>query len=230
MRFCHFHSLFSRTPAIVAGSLFLLAAPACTPKPAPTVRCRGYSPDAEDISEIVIDYARDLQEKHRLYLYDSRVIFDEKIQKIRIDFTSQASILLCEGREVLFDVVEGYLKRLDEHVTIRGKFNRPLTARDLEIHITYQSYFNSYIDPEFLAYIIMDDGWSFFYSSELNESFTDKWMQKVEPYFKTHQFATFQRQTAARFEEESLKDKATALAEDRILDSQLYEGSSSVIQ
>lgn len=162
----------------------------------------GYSPETEDATRIVITFARELEEKYGLFLYDSRVIFDDRIRKVRIDFTSQKSIDLCEAREWLVDVVEGYVDQFREHSILRNKFhNHPMSYEDLEIHITFESFFNKYVDPTYTAYIILQDGWSYFYDAELNAPYTDLWMQKVEPYFKTRQFVYFRREAEIPYEE-----------------------------
>lgn len=181
------------------------------------LRRTGYSPETEDVTHIVINYARDLEEQYGLFLYDSRVIFDEKIRKIRIDFTSQASIDLCEAREWLVDVVEGYVDRFREHAVLRSKFhNRPVSYEDLEIHINFESYFNKYVDPTYTAYIILQDGRSFFYGSELNIAYTDLWMQKVEPYFKTRQIVVFRREAELPYKEAKEAKKHGFLSEERV--------------
>lgn len=186
----------------------------CTPKPATLVRTQ-YSPETEDVTRIVITYARELEEKYGLFLYDSRVLFDDKINKVRIDFTSQKSIMLCEAREWLVDVVEGYVHQFREDSILRTKFhNRPISYEDLEIHITFESYFNRYVDPTYTAYIILENGWSYFYGSELNIAYTDLWMQKVEPYFKTRQFVYYSREAEIPYEEAKEQEKRDKLLSD----------------
>ncbi len=198
------------------GLILILMVTSCVAKNKPMKRCRGYNPDTEEVSKIVIEYGRELEDTHNLFLYNSHCVFDEKVRKIRIDFTSQASIELCEGRQVLVDTVEGYLKRFNEHSILRGKFNnRPIRPENLEIHITYQSFFNKFVDSEYLAYIIMENGTSFFYSSELNVPHTDVWMQKVEPYLKTKQFADIKAQAEVPYDEREREESESSLEDER---------------
>lgn len=183
-----------------------------------------YNPDTEEITRVVITFARDLEEDYDLFLYNSHAVIDESgtIKKVRIDFTSQMSIELCEARAMLVDVVEGYLERFRDHSILRGVFgHRPVSIEDLEIHITFESYFNKYVDPTYTAYIILENGMSFFYNSELNAPYTDIWMQKVEPYFKTKQIVTFRREAEIPYE------KHDETLEERLLDEErLYIKSS----
>lgn len=200
----------------IFGFILLITLAGCVPKQPPLKRCRGLDPDSPAISKIVIEYGRDLQDSHRLFLYDSRVIFDGKIKKIRIDFTSMASVELCEARKVLVDVTEGYMKRFRENAILNSRFlNRPLNVNDFEIHITYCSYFNRYVDAQYVAYVILENGWSYFYNSELNNAFTDFWMQKVEPYYETKLFTGFQEEAEALHKKEDLEEGKKILQEER---------------
>jgi len=180
------------------------------------LRCPEGSVDSSEVSKIAIEFGRELEDEHRLFLYNSWVTFNGDIKKIRIDFTSQANIELCEAREVLVDVIEGYLARLQDHAVVRNYFsNAPITEKDLDIHITYKSFFNKFVDPGYISYIILEDGWSYFYSGELNDPYTDIWMQKVEPYSKTRQFVMFRRDAEAPYIEKKNLPKKTTLGEDR---------------
>ncbi|MEC7838616.1 MAG: hypothetical protein VX777_01100 [Chlamydiota bacterium] len=206
--------------------LVLFLSSSCTPRTAANsqmvgsgarrLRCPEGAVDSSEVSRIAIEYGRELEEEHRLFLYNSWITFDGDIKKVRIDFTSQASIELCEAREVLFDVVEGYLNRLQGNAIVRNYFrDSPITAKDIDIHITYQSFFNKYADPGYISYIILEDGWSYFYTAELDEAYTDIWMQKVEPYSKTRQFVTFRREAEEPFIDKKKQPRKTALSEER---------------
>lgn len=188
----------------------------CTPKkPERITRCP-YNADSELLTEQIINFSRELRDSHSLFLYDSRVIIDNGVfKKIHIDYTSQRSIELCEAREVLVDIVEGLMDRIRNHVELRSAFgNRPVTPQDFDIQVTYQSYHNKYVDPTYMAYILLQDSWSFFYSSELNMAFTDVWMQKVEPYYKTKQFVRFSREA-----EESYLDVGDEKKDEKALEN-----------
>lgn len=205
----------------ILGLIVLITLGGCVRKEPPLVRCRELTPDAVDVSKVVIEYARELQDTHRLFLYDSRIISDGKINKIRIDFTSMANVEMCEARKALVDVVEGYIKRFRNHVFLNTSFwSRPITARDFEIHITYRSYFNRYVDPEYVAYTILEDGWSYFYNSELNNAFSDIWMQKVEPYYETRMFTDFKEEAEAQHHDEHLDVNKKVLEDERFFDKQ----------
>lgn len=185
-------------------------------KPSRPERIEVQTPESEAITRIVITYARELEDTHNLFLYNSHVVFDDTIKKIRIDFTSQMSVELCEARKILVDIVEGYLKMLQGNNILRDSFeDKPVGPEILEIHVTFTSYFNKHVDFTYTSYIILEDGMAFFYNSELNAPFTDIWMKKIEPYEKTKQIVTFREEAELYYEKEH-EEKPRALEEERL--------------
>lgn len=184
----------------------------------PLPRCEE-NPYSEQISEAIISYSEELADTHELFLYNSRVVFEGDVRTIRVDYTSQGSVELCEAREILVDIVEGLLERFNANPLAQSAFNDDAaTSDDIEIHVTFQSYFNKFVDPTYTAYIILQKGTSFFYSSELDFPFTEIWMQKVEPYHKTKQLVDIKRRADSSYKEMKLKKNAKpkALEGDRL--------------
>jgi len=163
--------------------------------------------DSEELSEVVIRFAVHLEHERNLYLEHSRVFFDDKIEKLRLDFSSQDIIELCRAREDLVYVVEGLLKRINEHMLLRGQLaHRPFTAKDLDIHITYESYHARYVNPMYIGYTILENGRSYFYTSELNTRGTDYWQRRTELYSKTREFARFYAEAEAPYIERAKEE------------------------
>lgn len=193
-----------RTVYSILAACILMSGCACEksePKNCtPLTQCEE-NPVGAKISEIVILFSKNLEETHKLFLYNSRAIFDGTIKKIRVDYTSQKSVELCEAREILVDIVEGLLSLFDAELFWAFK-DGTVTPQELEIHVNFTSYFNKYVDPSYTSYIILQNSESFFYTSELDYPFTDAWMQKVEPYYKTKQFVTFSREAECVHKEE----------------------------
>lgn len=161
--------------------------------------------ETEAMSEIVICFAGELNHKHQLRLEDSRMVVndDNKITGLELEFTSMSSIELCPAREVLFDVVEGYLERINGNEELAEWLaNGSFTYYDLDITIYFENYHNLYVDPMYIAWILLQDGTSFFYNSELEWRLSDYWQKRIEPYYKTREFAKYQRICRERYREE----------------------------
>lgn len=203
-------------------SLFLISLTCCAvPQNNHILNTRVESnlPTSEALTFLTVEFSRELLSKHRLSLYNTSVCYsDGEIKTLRLDYISQASVELKEGRDVLVDVVEGYLDRINSDPDLSLAFsNTPVTVENLDIHITYQSYFNKYVDFEYLAYIILERGISFFYSSELNMDYTDYWMKKIEPYYRTFQISNFQRDIELSYKKDSIQSNEI-LSNDRLYD------------
>lgn len=203
--------------------LFFLIALTCCAAPQDSVitvpRVRENLPTSEDLTLLTIDFSRELLNKHRLVLYDTAITYEDRgIKKLRLDYISQASVELKEGRDVIVDVAEGFLDRINSHPSLNGAFiDGPANVENLDIHITYQSFFNKYVDNEYLAYIILERGMSFFYSSELNMDYTDYWTKKIEPYFRTLQISNFQRDVELSYKP-TVNESEEILSGDRLYD------------
>lgn len=157
-------------------------------------QCQG-KVDNEEMTKIVLSYARDLKKEYKLKLHDSRMMYNDTIYKLRLDFTSQQISDLCEARFILVDIVEGYLKRINENSILRGQIaNRPFGPMNLEVHVTFTSFYVKYDDPMYVQSIILEDGTSFFFNAELDNRTSEYWHKRIEPYSKTLQIVNIERE------------------------------------
>ena len=90
----------------------------------------------EDFSRVVITYATKMRNENDLTLEDSKVYYTYKAHSIKLVFSSQKNYGICEARELLVDVVEGFLKSINEEVVLYDQLsNYPFTANNLEVYI-----------------------------------------------------------------------------------------------
>ncbi|CRX38750.1 hypothetical protein [Estrella lausannensis] len=151
--------------------------------------------DNEEMTKIVLTYARDLKKQYKLKLHDSRMYYNDSIYKLRLDFTSQQISDLCEARFVLVDIVEGYLKRINENSILRGQIaNRPFSANNIEVHVTFTSFYVKLDDPMYVQSMILEDGTAFFFNAELGQRTSEYWHKRIEPYSKTLQIVNIERE------------------------------------
>lgn len=162
--------------------------------------------DGTEMTKIVISYAAELKRKHRLELEDSRIYYDTKINKLRLDFYSQAVIELCEARQVLVDIVDGYLERINSNSILSFQMDpRPFDYKNIEVHITYGAYHILYVDPYYIAHVTLEDGIAWYLDGELDDKMSDYWMKRIESYPKTREIALIDREVR-RLEEEEKRD------------------------
>jgi len=156
--------------------------------------CQGII-DNEEVTRIVLTYARELKDKHKLKLHDSRVYYKDTMYKLRLDFTSMQITELCPVRHLLYDIVEGYLSRINRNGILRGEVsNLPFTEMNLEIHIAFESFYVRFVDLMDIQWVTLEDGTSYFYNAEVGDRNTDYWHKHIEPYYKTRQIVEIEKE------------------------------------
>lgn len=151
--------------------------------------------DSEELTRTVIRYTTKLNREKGLTLEDSRAYYTECTEKIRLVFSSQKCPEIPESRELLVDVVEGFLNALNNNPSIRADLCvAPFRVEDLEIYIQFESYFSEYVDPFYVGRIELDDGLAVYYMATQKEWYYDRWHSRIEPYSKTLEIARAQRE------------------------------------
>ncbi|MEX1013520.1 MAG: hypothetical protein WD595_05495 [Waddliaceae bacterium] len=147
-----------------------------------------------EVSRLVNIYAVKLKYEKGLKLTDSVVYHDWRLNRVRLDFTTMNIMDLCEARELLVDLVEGLLERLnDNSIIAMDAASRPMTNCDLEIYINFESFFVEYVDPTYTGIICMKDGIVKFTTGEGRISDPSRWKERMEYYWQTRNFVNFTR-------------------------------------
>lgn len=130
----------------------------------------------EPVADVVLRYATELKYEKELNLMDSRIVYDDSLRRVRLDFVSQHISELCDARMLLVDIVEELLKRLNASAEARNQVvKRHFDYFDLEIYIHYESYYILYTDPMCISWITLHDGITSFYAGDVSLYYLDKW-------------------------------------------------------
>lgn len=157
--------------------------------------------DTEEFSQVIWDFATELKYERHLRFEDSYVCFGPET-KIRLEFSSQDLLEMCDARLLLVDVVEGLLDRLNHSKAVASKLIPfPLTADYLEIYIDFQSFHGVYVDPYFIGWVVLEEGTAYYYAFTLKNRDLDMWDFRYEPYFKSRSFAMLQREAEKKYRE-----------------------------
>lgn len=145
--------------------------------------------DYTPFSEVIIPYSQELRRTRRLRFEDSKIYFDNAVRRFRVIYSTQDILELCDVRELIVHVVEGLLERMNSHPDVEVTFDHaPITADDLEIYISFESYFIEYVDPHYIAWVSLHDGFVRYYSGVLKDPRQDFWHHRIEPYAKARTF------------------------------------------
>jgi hypothetical protein len=150
--------------------------------------------DTIPFSEVIIPYAVELQHTKRLRFEDSKVYFDDFVGRVRVIFSSQEILELCEARDLLVTVVEGLLERLNATPSVVENFDHfPITADDLELYFSFESFDIEYNDGTYIAWMSLHDGFVRYINGLVKNPRIDFWDARIEAYSKSLLFVQLQR-------------------------------------
>lgn len=166
----------------------------------------------EEISQVVWEYAAELKYDKRLYIEHAfECVNDETI--LHIHFKTQLLIELCQARDLVVDVVEGLLDRLNNSPASKLLSPFPLTPNQIHITIDFQSYHGLYVDPFYIGWVVVEDGMVYFYAFNLKDKTRDFWNARSEPYFKSKSFVHWEREGEKLYEQRHPKHGHTFIPE-----------------
>lgn len=159
----------------------------------------------EEITHIVMDYELELRAKYRLHLEDSNVYYNPYINTIVLKFVSEDIIEMSDARKLIVDLVEGFLAKLNEDPIVSAQFdNFPFRSQNLEVYITFDSFFGRFVDPYYMMWICMEDDMVYYYLFDTKNQDKNCWHYRTEPYYKSREIVVYQR-NAEQQEEESFR-------------------------
>lgn len=157
--------------------------------------------DSEDISELIWDWAVNVQHEKKLFLDDAQIITGPDQTKLRFQFHSQSILEMCEARHLLVDIAEALLDRVNIGFIGERLRPQPFTADQLEIYIDFQSYYVRFVDPFYIGWVVLENGWAFYYAATVkDEDHLCQWEVRREPYFKSRSFSYLQRESEKNYE------------------------------
>lgn len=158
--------------------------------------------DSPELVRVVQHFMPYLRHEKRLRLEDSRVFYNETINTVRMEFTSQDVLEVREARFLLVDVVEGLLAALNQNPTLGSQFiTYPLTPDQLEIYINFESFHGLYVDPYYVGFIMLEDGQATYWAFDTKENGRNYWDFRTEAYEKSREFTVYEREAENMFKQ-----------------------------
>lgn len=159
--------------------------------------------DSWELSRIVIYFSSEMKSLHHLDLEDSYAAYEDNIKKICLRYSSQRLLTLYEARELIVDLVEGFLDSLNSNSVIGFEFeNYPFTANDLDVRINFESYYGKYCDEQYMGIIWLQCGCVHFYAFDRKDLWVDHDHHRIEPYTKSRELALIKKEADMSFTEE----------------------------
>lgn len=153
--------------------------------------------DSEELSKIVINFSVKMKIDKHLELEDSWAAYDDYITKIHLEYSSQRLLTVYDARLILVELVEEFLERLNNHTIIRFELDHfPFTANDLDVKLTFESYYGQYIDELYIGRVWLKNGCTYFYAfdrTDPSQNGIDWDHHRFEPYAKSRELALIKR-------------------------------------
>ncbi len=150
-------------------------------------------PNIPALEYIMVTYGDELEKEKRLFHVNSCAYYDNYIEKLEMELTTNAVMEgVCPARDLIVYVVEGLLSRINEDDTVGyDVYSYPFSPWNLEINIEFKCFWNKYINKRSIARIRLVDGMVYYYAGDALDPDTICFRQRVEPYEKAYRFSSF---------------------------------------
>jgi len=180
--------------------------------------------DAAELSRAIIVYSEKMAYENRLRLEDSVVYYNRRINRIRLDYSSMDNLDLWQARALLVDLVEGFIATMNSNGNIFPHLAQlPMKPENLEIYITFESYYNAYVDLQTVGLITLRDGIVNYFASDALDCDTQCWHRRSEYYFQSKNFIDAKREGEALYRPkvDDLRGRS-AFGDERYLSNERY--------
>lgn len=170
--------------------------------------------DTEEVSRVVLTLSTEFKYEHHLFLEDAKVFYGDGIEKIKLCYITQDILEMCEARALLVDVVQGMLERLNDNPIVASQSTwMPLSSDQIEVSIICETFWGQYGDSKYINWILLQDGWAHYYDQDIQNHYLDLFYVRNEPYTKSLEFVTIQREAESAYKEAHSKPKRSFLEE-----------------
>ena len=172
----------------------------------------------EEITNIIQDYQLELETRYRLHLLDANVYYDPYIDTIALKFVSEDIIEMSDARKLIVDVVEGLLAKLNQNIIVGPQFKEyPFSSGDLEIYITFDSFYGRFVDPYYMMWICLEDDIVHYYLFDTKNQDKNTWHYRREAYYKSREIVVYQRDAEQQKDEALQLRRQSAFGPDRYI-------------
>lgn len=153
------------------------------------------------VQDIAVEFKHGGKNRH-LDLQHAKTCFDMGIHTIQLDFISQDIIELCDARKIIVDLTEELLARVNQNPILGPELaSYPFRSENLELYITYESYFGRYIDPYYIHWIELEDDVVNFYTFDVDDLTKCCWHHRTEPYATVREIVLYEREAEKKYNE-----------------------------
>lgn len=159
--------------------------------------------DSEELSKIVINFSVKMKIDKHLELEDSWAEYDDYITRLCLQYSSQRLLTLYDARLLMVELVEELLYRINNNTIVSFEIDTfPFTANDLDVKITFESYYGRYVDEQYIGLAWLQAGCVHFYAFDRKDTSLNgiDWdHHRFEPYTKSRELALIKKEADLPF-------------------------------
>lgn len=152
--------------------------------------------DSDAFTCVTLHQAARLAHKWRWYLEDGWAYYDDfgTVNLIRLEYRTQNILELQEARAKLVDLVEEFLDSLESNPETGMNLAKGFSAKNLLIHVDFQSYWGLYGDPQYIGWMVLENGMVYYYDFDVKNIYVDYWYSRIETYAKSKEIVHCERE------------------------------------
>jgi len=156
----------------------------------------------EELTSVIQELAVEQKYNNGLFLEDSKTYFNDSIHTIQIQFSSQDLKDMCAARQLIVQLVESLLAKLNQNILLGPEFaDFPFKAENLEIYITFESDYGIYVDPFYTSWVGLEDGQVTYHTFTLKENTKNCWSTRHESYATSREIVVYEKQAERKYRE-----------------------------
>ncbi|NGX42444.1 MAG: hypothetical protein K940chlam7_00724 [Chlamydiae bacterium] len=181
--------------------------------------------ETRELSHTILTYSEKLKYEKNLHLEDSVIYFDESVMRIRLDYSSMDIVYIWEARELLVDLVEEFLARINDNPWVYPpRAGIAFGPENLEVYIRFKSFYDTSVDLQTIGVISLRKGIAHYIASDAFDCHNDCWHIRSEYYDQSRDFVAFRREGEELYKPEGA-DKPSALRDDRLFSTDIGQST-----
>ena len=149
--------------------------------------------NSTELTSLIQDYTVGLKHDEEVNLEQAKIYLDGGIHTIHLEFITQRILDMCEARELIVSMTENLLSRLNLNPVLGPQLSSyPFSPDQVEIYITFESYYGRYVDTYYIHWVCLEDGVVTYYTWDLEDGSKNCWHSRKESYETSREIATYQ--------------------------------------
>lgn len=158
--------------------------------------------NSAEMTKVIQDLSVEFKHGRHLELQHAKTFFNSGIHTVQLEFVSQDIVEICEARAIIVDLTESFLAKLNQDPLLGTEFsNYPFRSSNLEIYITFESYFGRYVDPYYIHWVGLEDDEVTFYTFDVDDKTKMCWHKRIEAYETVREIVLYQREAEKLYRE-----------------------------